>query len=192
MASLQAEVEPGDLVPASGVTRLLGMASERRPGLQVIGAMKLLKGVGLLVVGVGLLSMLHRDAAETVRSWIEFLRIDAHAHLVERLIAKVAGISHNTLRSLGVGTLFYAVVFGTEGVGLLLGQSWAEYMTTLVTVSFLPIEGYELITHPSLLKGLVILINAAVVVYLVLEIRRRRNEARVQMDVAKSAQASIL
>ena len=172
------------------------MASARRRGLELIGAMKLLKGAALLVVGVGLLSLLHRDAEETVRAWIEFLRIDVHAHLVERLLAKVAGIHHNTLRSLGVGTLLYAVVFGTEGVGLLLGQGWAEYMTTLVTVSFLPIEGYELITHPSVLKGLVILINAAVVVYLVIEIRRRRRAERSERDEhdqrERSAQASIL
>ena len=154
----------------------------------LIGAMKLLKSLALFVAGVGLLSLLHRDAEDTVRAWIEFLRIDAHARLVEALIAKVAGISHRTMRNLGVGTLLYAVVFGTEGIGLVLGKSWAEYMTTGVTVSFLPIEAYELIRHPSAIKGLVILINAAVVVYLVLEIRRRKRSERVSRQ---SAPASI-
>lgn len=158
---------------------------ERRRGLVLIGVLKLFKAIALFVAGVGLLSLLHRDAEEAVRGWIEFLRLDAHARLLDELIAKVAGISHRTLRNLGVGTLLYAAVFATEGIGLLLEQSWAEYLTTAVTVSFLPIEGYELIKHPSLIKGLVILINAAIVVYLVLEIRRRR---RAQ----SSAPASIL
>ena len=164
------------------------MASERRRGLVLIGILKLLKAIALFVAGIGLLSLLHRDAEETVRAWIEFLRIDAHAHLVEALIAKVAGVSHRTLRNLGVGTLLYAAVFATEGIGLLLEKPWAEYLTTAVTVSFLPIEGYELIKHPSLIKGLVILINAAIVVYLVFEIRRRRRERQDR----SSATASIL
>ena len=164
------------------------MASERRRGLEVIGVLKLLKSLALVVAGVGLLSLIHRDAAETLRGWIDLLRLDAHAHLIEKLIARVAGISRHALRDLGVGTLFYAVVFGIEGVGLLLAKTWAEYLTTLVTVSFLPVEGYELIKHPSLVKGLVILVNAAIVLYLVLEIRRRRHEDREEA----SAPASIL
>jgi uncharacterized membrane protein (DUF2068 family) len=159
------------------------MASERRRGLLLIGALKLVKALALLVVGVGLLSLLNRDAEAAVRGWIEFLRLDAHTHLVEALLAKVSGISHQTMRSLGVGTLIYALVFGTEGVGLLLAQTWAEYMTTGVTVSFLPIEGYEMIHHPSWVKGLVILINAAIVVYLVMEIRRRRQHASAQASI---------
>jgi len=81
------------------------------------------------------------------------------------------------LHRLGVGTLLYAAVFATEGVGLLLAKPWAEYMTTIVTVSFLPIEAYELLKHPSVVKGLVVLINLTVVIYLVLEIRRRRAQS---------------
>jgi uncharacterized membrane protein (DUF2068 family) len=150
------------------------MASETRGGLVLIGVMKLLKGFGLLLVGASVLTLLHRDAAETIRHCIEFMRVDSHAPLVEHLLAKVAGVSPPTLRRLGVGTLLYAVVFGTEGVGLVLGMAWAEYMTTGVTVSFLPIEGYEMLEHPSRVKALVLLINVGVVLYLLLEIRRRR------------------
>jgi uncharacterized membrane protein (DUF2068 family) len=154
------------------------MPQESRRGLMLIGVMKLLKGIGLLVLGVGVLSLMHRDAEETVRGWVEFLRVDSHGRLVDRLLEKVAGISPRTLRRLGVGTLLYAAVFATEGIGLLFAKPWAEYMTTGVTVSFLPIEAYEFFKHPSVVKAVVTLINVAVVVYLVLEIRRRRSQAR--------------
>ena len=154
------------------------MSNESRRGLMLIGVMKLLKGIGLLVLGVGVLSLLHRDAEVTVRGWVEFLRVDSHGRLIDHLLEKVAGISPRTLRRLGVGTLLYAAVFSTEGVGLLLAKPWAEYMTTGVTVSFLPIEAYEFFKHPSLVKAVVTLINVAVVVYLVPEIRRRRAQER--------------
>ena len=140
----------------------------------VIGVMKLLKGLALLIAGIGVLSLLHRDAAETVRHWIEYIRIDPHDRLIDHLLERIAGVSHRTLRRLGVGTLLYSTVFCTEGVGLLLGKHWAEYMTAGVTTSFLPLEAYELIVHPSIVKAVVIALNIAVVAYLVLEIRRER------------------
>jgi uncharacterized membrane protein (DUF2068 family) len=140
----------------------------------LIGVMKLLKGSALLIAGVGVLSLLHRDAAETVRHWIEYIRIDPHDHLIDHFLEKIAGVSHRTLRRLGVGTLLYAAVFCTEGVGLLTAQHWAEYMTCGVTASFLPLEMYELVAHPSVVKGIIILLNVAIVAYLVLEIRKER------------------
>jgi uncharacterized membrane protein (DUF2068 family) len=150
------------------------MADRTRRGLLIIGVLKLLKGLSLIIAGVGVLSLLHRDAAETVRHWIEYIRIDPHDRLIDHLLEKIAGVDHRTLRRLGVGTLLYAAVFCTEGLGLLFKQHWAEYMTTGVTASFLPLEAYELIRHPSIVKALVILINVVVVIYLVFEIRRER------------------
>ncbi len=150
------------------------MPNDTRRGLMLIGVMKLLKSAGLLAAGIGVLSLMHRDAEQTVRHWVEFLRVDSHGRLVDHLIEKVGGVSSRTLRRLGVGTLAYAAVFATEGIGLLLGRPWAEYLTTGVTLSFLPIEAYELVHRPSVAKAVVLSINVAVVIYLVREIRRRR------------------
>jgi uncharacterized membrane protein (DUF2068 family) len=163
------------------------MATRTRRGLMLIGVMKLLKGTALLIAGIGVLSLLHRDAAETVRHWIEAIRIDPHDRLIDHLLEKVAGIDHRTLRRLGVGTLLYAAVFCTEGIGLLTAQHWAEYMTTGVTASFLPLEFYELFTHPSIVKAIVVLLNVAVVVYLVIEIRKER----AARHAAKEAPAHV-
>jgi uncharacterized membrane protein (DUF2068 family) len=89
-----------------------------------------------------------------------------------------------------VGTLLYAIVFAIEGVGLLLEKTWAEYLTTAVTVSFLPIEVYELVEHPSVTKALLVLINGAVVVYLALQIRRRRADQRLRAQSEAAAPSS--
>ena len=160
------------------------MASETQRGLQLIGALKLLKALSLFAVGVGLLSFLHRDAVHALRHWIEFFRLDVHTRLIEDLLAKVAGIKPRTMRRLGIGTLGYAAVFAVEGIGLLRGKTWAEYMTAAVTLSFLPIELYELIVHPSAMKVLLTLINLAVVIYLVFEIRRRRTIEQLRAETS--------
>src|SRR5450432_2809586 len=124
------------------------MASRTLRGLLLIGALKLLKGLVLLAAGIGVLSLLHRDAAETVRHWIEYIRVDPHDRLINHFLEKVSGVSHHALREIAAGTLFYAAVFCTEGVGLLLGKRWAEYMAAGVTLSFLPLEAYEFFVHP--------------------------------------------
>jgi uncharacterized membrane protein (DUF2068 family) len=78
------------------------------------------------------------------------------------------------LKELSAGTFIYAAIFLTEGVGLALGKRWAEYFTIITTSSFLPLEIYELVKHVSVPKILALLINLAVVVYLVRELRRTK------------------
>ncbi len=160
------------------------MAQRTRRGLVAIGVMKLLKGLALIIAGIGLLSLLHRDAAETVRHWIEIIRIDPHDRLIDHAIEKIGGIDHRTMRRLGIGTLFYAAVFCTEGIGLLMNKHWAEYMTAGVTTSFLPLEIYELCHHPSLAKAVVTLLNVAVVAYLVFEIKKEREHRKAEAAAA--------
>ena len=55
----------------------------------------------------------------------------------------------------------------TEGVGLLLEKVWAEYLTLILTISFLPWELYELARRPSWMRLGLLLINLAVLWYLV-------------------------
>ena len=78
------------------------------------------------------------------------------------------------LRELSVGSFIYAAIFTTEGVGLLSRKHWAEYMSdSLSTALFLPLEIYELTRHFTWLKVAVTVINALIVVYLALRIKRR-------------------
>ena len=149
------------------------MQGASRGGLMLIGILKLLKGAGLFVIGVALLT-LRGDAASGVRQLLQALRFDVHARLVESLLGRVATLSPHAAHEAGWGGLLYGAVFCVEGVGLLLGKAWAEYMTTGVTASFLPLEAYELVKHPSALKAVVFSINIVIVVYLLHEIRQRR------------------
>jgi hypothetical protein len=45
-------------------------------------------------------------------------------------------------------------------------KRWAEYLTLIVTASFLPLEIYELSVRVSVLKLIAFVLNIAVVVYL--------------------------
>jgi uncharacterized membrane protein (DUF2068 family) len=74
----------------------------------------------------------------------------------------------STLWLIGLVIAAYAVLEGVEAVGLWLARRWAEYLTFVATTVLLVPEIYELTGHISGTKILTLVINAAVVVYLLL------------------------
>ena len=143
-------------------------------GLRVIAAFKLLKGLALLALGIGALKLLHKDVETIVVHWINMFQVDPHSHYLQLLLEKLSILDDRRLKELSVGTFIYSAIFLTEGTGLAFRKSWAEYLTIITTASLLPLEVYELTKHASIGKVVALIINLAVVVYLVLEIRRSR------------------
>ena len=87
---------------------------------------------------------------------------------------KAAALTPSRLRELGVGSLVYAGLFLTEGIGLWRLKRWAEWLTVLITSSLVPLEAYEIYRHPTVVRVLLVLFNLAVVAYLVYRIRSER------------------
>ncbi len=142
--------------------------------LLLIAIFKLVKGFLLVAVGIGALKLLHRDLADTVMRWVDFLRVDPDNKFVHALLARVLFINPNQLKALSVGTFVYAVLLLTEGGGLLLRKRWAEYFTIITTGCFIPLELYELAKHFTLIKLVVLMVNVVIVWYLVLRVRSER------------------
>lgn len=85
-------------------------------------------------------------------------------HDLQRLFA----VSVHNLYLIAAGAAAYAALEGVEAVGLWLGRRWAEYLTLIATVVFVPYEIYELTKSITWLKVLALIINLAIVVYLLL------------------------
>lgn len=135
--------------------------------------MKLVKAVALVILGVVMVSMDHQpQVQETLHA------IKPDAGLVTKLFAKILETSPRHLSAIGFGSIIYAIVFAIEGVGLLRRKRWAEYMTVIITTSFIPIEVYEMVEKGSLLKAGVIVLNIAIVIYLIVRLRRESAERR--------------
>jgi uncharacterized membrane protein (DUF2068 family) len=148
-----------------------GKAAHGR-GLRVIATFKLLKAFALIGVGVGALKLLHKDVAGLVEHWINVFRVDPHNHYIDLMLAKLAILDDRRLKELSIGTFVYAAIFLVEGVGLAFCKRWAEYFTIITTSSLLPIEIYELTRRVSIGRSFALLINVAVVAYLIFELRR--------------------
>jgi uncharacterized membrane protein (DUF2068 family) len=70
------------------------------------------------------------------------------------------------LKLVGLAVAIYAVLEGAEAIGLWFQKRWAEYLTFIATTLLLPLEVYELAHGASPLKVIALLINLAIVVYL--------------------------
>ena len=141
--------------------------------LLLIGAFKLLKATLLVTVGVGALRLLHRDVAEQVSAWISDFRIDPHSRLFYAVIQKLGVLDDHKLREIGFGSFFYAGLLTIEGVGLCLRKRWAEFFTVGMTASLIPLEVYELYQRTTPTRGVLLLVNLAIVAYLIVLLRRQ-------------------
>ncbi len=147
---------------------------ESAAGLILIGLFKLVKALALVAVGIGALRFLHKDLAKSVLHWIEVLRVDPDNRFIHRLLEKAFSVTPKQLKELSAGTFFYAALLGIEGVGLLMRKHWAEYFTIITTGALLPLEIYELAKHVTITKLIVLVVNAAIVLYLINRVRARR------------------
>jgi uncharacterized membrane protein (DUF2068 family) len=86
-------------------------------------------------------------------------------------INRAFALSTTKLYVVGVVVSVYTAVLGAEAVGLWSARRWAEYLTFVETAVLIPFEIYELTTRVSVLKMLTLIINVAVVVYLLLSKR---------------------
>ena len=160
--------------------------------LVLIGAIKLIKAVVLVALGFGALKLLHRDLVDTVTRWVVDMRFDPEGRLVSLVLEKVAGISPHRLRQISIGIFCYAAMDVIEGGGLVLEKWWAEYLTLIVTASFLPWELFEIVRHVTKAKIVISLLNLAVVVYLVVYLQARARLKIKALERAHSAEASKL
>lgn len=150
------------------------MKSSGNRMIRVIAVFKLLKAIVLIAVGAGVLKLLHQDVASVLERWILMLGLDPGSRFVDLALQKAMDLTPNKLKVLGIGTLIYAGLFLTEGIGLWMMKRWAEWLTVTITSSLVPVEIYEIHKHSGPVKIGVLVVNIAVVMYLIYHIRKER------------------
>ena len=83
-------------------------------------------------------------------------------HRIDDLLSLPRGRLH----LVGLVLAAYAVLEAVEAVGLWMQKRWAEYLTLIATAALLPLEIYELTRGVTVLKVTALVVNIAVIVYL--------------------------
>ncbi|HZL27156.1 MAG TPA: DUF2127 domain-containing protein [Acidobacteriaceae bacterium] len=148
-------------------------------GLLVIGVFKLSKALFFIAVGAGALHLVHRDVGDVFQKIATTLRLDPESRLFAMLSSKADLISHHQLRNVVKLSWGYAALSLVEGVGLMMQKTWAEYLTLTLTICALPWDMTELVKHPDPIHWGVVLINVAVLAYLLWFIWWHRRQKRL-------------
>lgn len=143
-----------------------------------IGLLKVLEGALLVLVALGAHHLLHKDIQQTVVHWARVVRVDPGNRFAHAALTRLTGMSPKKLEEISLGTLLYAALFMTEGVGLLLRKRWAEYVAVISTAGFLPIEVYEMFHRFHWTKVAVLVINILIVVYLIVRLVQTRRSTQ--------------
>lgn len=148
------------------------MVTPPKNGVAFIAGFKLVKGFLLLLVGLGLLKLVHAEIATLFSLLIEALHLHADSRILHALVLKVDALQPHTVLVMGVISLGYAGLLLIEGVGLWLEVSWAAYLTVISTSLLFPFELYEVLQQVSAFRIGALLLNLVIVVYLISQLKQ--------------------
>jgi uncharacterized membrane protein (DUF2068 family) len=134
--------------------------------LIIIGTFKILEGLLFVLLGLGVVRLLHRDIGDMLLRAAMALRLDPESHFVNLLLDQVQLLTPHKMRLISAGIFLKAGLDFVEGIGLALEQTWAEWLTIGLTASFLPWEIFEIAKRFTWVKVGVTLLNVLVLIYL--------------------------
>jgi len=145
------------------------MGGEHDAFIKVIIVERIVKAIVLIALAAGLLVAGEKGLLTT---WARYaqdqLNLDADDGVIVQFLLRVLLLigSFTHVSVVAIAAIAYALLEGTEGVGLAMRRRWAEYLTVIATGILIPYEAYEVLHHATLFKVGALLLNLAVVGYL--------------------------
>jgi uncharacterized membrane protein (DUF2068 family) len=147
------------------------VATETRPdlrasGLRLVAVFEASKGLLVLLVGLELLSLVHRSAQDIGEEIVERFHLNFARHHPRILLYATTHLNDSNVRLLALAALAYSTVRFIEAYGLWRLRAWAEWFAIVSGGVYLPFELYELVRHPTAVKAVILVSNAVIVAYL--------------------------
>lgn len=153
---------------------------QRKPltvGLWLVIILKTCTALLLWATFVLLLFVRRHDPQDFFSQLLHYLsRGNAPAVAIRYIADNTAFVTRTMITRVAAATVAYALVESTEAVGLVLRKAWAEWLVIVVTVSFVPLELFELLRRPLPFKLLTLLANILVLIYLLKRLLDKRAE----------------
>jgi uncharacterized membrane protein (DUF2068 family) len=153
---------------------------EHIKGVRTVATVEFTKGVIVVLAGLGLFSIRHKDIWGVAESFLEFFHANPHHHYVGFFIDLVSKISDVRLWKIAVVASVYTILRFVEAYGLWYALPWAEWLAATTGAIYIPFELADLIHHPTWFRLLVLTVNLAIVLYMLylrLDARDKRRAA---------------
>ena len=139
---------------------------KRAPALYFIIVVKLLKGVLLLSIALGVYKLSDNNLPDAFRDLLQFLHLDPEKQFFSALANKLSTITPTNLVWLARGTFIYSLFSLVEGTGLIFRASWAGWLAIGESAFFIPIEVADLMRKCSWIIMAILVLNIFIVWYL--------------------------
>jgi len=147
-------------------------------GLVLIAVYKLLLALFFMSVGVGALRLVGKDVGDILARVTSDLRFNPEGRFVNFLLDRASLLNDPMLRRIGFAAFCYAAIGIAEAIGLYLEKAWCEYLTLVITASFLPWEIMEIARRHTIPRVGLLVVNVAVLIYLSKLVWERRNGSK--------------
>src|SRR6476660_3680399 len=139
----------------------------RRAALRAVASLELAKGLVVLLLGFGAVSLVHKDAWDVAEAVLRFLRVNPDHHRYAQVFLNLAdNITDAKLWAMAAGATAYSIVRFVEAYGLWRERTWAEWFALISGTLYVPFEVYELVRRTTLIHIAVLLINLVIVLYM--------------------------
>ena len=151
--------------------RIASAEPEHGANLQVLRAVatfELTKGLIVLLAACGILLLVHsQDPWDIADGLLRLLHISPDHHFAQVFLDWADSLTEAKLWAVAGVAVGYSILRFAEAYGLWYAKAWAEWIALISGTLYLPFEIYNLIHHQSLFHVIVLLINLAVVLYMI-------------------------
>jgi uncharacterized membrane protein (DUF2068 family) len=144
----------------------LKTSSQRAPTLYGIVAFKLVRGVILLMLAMQVYKLIGEELRPHFEAAVVGLKLDPETDFFERLGDRIDAITPVNVGWAATGALLYGLLSLAEGVGLAFRTRWAGLLVVAESGFFIPLETYGMIKNPSGTILAILILNIAILVYL--------------------------
>ncbi len=135
--------------------------------MRSIALFEIAKGVLAVAAALGLLSLRHTDLLAVVDAFLSRHGMHSEIHYRHLFIESVAAAARLPIGQVIGFAFIYSVIRFAEGFGLWYGKHWAEWFAVISAAIYLPFEIRHLVHHRTALTGVVIILNLALIAYLI-------------------------
>jgi uncharacterized membrane protein (DUF2068 family) len=156
-------------------------------GVRTVASFEFAKGMVVVLAGLGVFSMRHKDIWGVAESFLEFLHANPHHHFVGIFVDLVYKISDVRLWKIAVIASVYVILRFIEAYGLWYIRPWAEWMAIASGSIYIPFEVADVLRRPDWIRLLIFVVNAVIVLYMLM----LRLEAAKKRHAAESHQVPV-
>jgi len=135
-------------------------------GIRAVALFEGTKGLLVLLVGFGLLELIHKDLHSAAEQIVRHLHMNPARHSPRIFIDAVDHLTDGQLWAMAFSALLYSFTRFVEAVGLWLQRQWATWFGLLTGGMYIPVELFEIMRGMTWPKVTVLIVNAGIVGYL--------------------------